>query len=275
MQALDEMDRLKAADPVTTTLEVPDFEHVMARVHAGAAGVAPLRRRCWTRRIVATAALGVALAVAVPTLLLHSDEGSVDVLAAGSDAVTAADGQTLRLAYDVVQTQDSRQTYSEHQEIASDPASGRYLAVVTIGDRRIERAWDGSSFLLWTSTRPDVVQKIHGGPAGQKDAPPDGQVGMLRFMYRTHRLRVVGEREANGAKQWVLQGTVSPGTILTAILNAETFVPEEIQRASNDAAGARTVLTTRYAEFSQSSEPVPEGLPGREGLPVVMTTHGG
>jgi hypothetical protein len=276
MQALDEMERLKAADPVTTTPEVPDFERaVWARVEAGATGGGPRRRHRWTRRVVAVAALGVALAVAVPTLLLHSEEGSVDVLAAGAHAVAAADGQTLRLAYDVVQTQDGQQTYSEHQEIASDPSSGRYLTVVTIRDRRIETAWDGSSFLRWTSTRPDVVQKTDGGPVGHKDAAPDGQVGLLRFMYETHRLSVTGEREANGAKQWVLSGTVAPETTMTAILNADTFVPEEIQRASADASGARTVLTTRYTEFSQSSEPVPEGLPGREGLRVVTTTPGG
>jgi hypothetical protein len=275
MQALDEMDRLKAADPVTTTLEVPDFERaVIARVEARAAGTRPRRRHRWTRRLVAIAALGVALAVAVPTLLLHSDEGSVDVLAAGARAVATADGQTLHLAYDVVQTQDGQQTYSEHQEVTSDPASGRSLAVVTIGDRRIETAWDGSSFLRWTNTRPDVVRKTDGGPAAQKDAPPDGQVGALRFMYETHRLSITGEREANGAKQWVLSGMVAPATTMTAILNADTFVPEEIQRTSTDASGARTVLTTHYTEFSQSSEPVPDGLPGRSGLPVVTTPGG-
>jgi hypothetical protein len=275
MQVLDDLDRLKAADPVTTTPAVPDFERaVMAYVEASAGGGAPRGRR-WTRRVVAIAALGVALAVAIPTLLLHSDEGSVDVLAAGTRAVAAADGQILHLAYDVIQERDGQQTYSEHQDVASDQSSGRYLAVVTIGDRRIERAWDGSSLLVWTSTQPDVVQKTDVGPAGQKDAPPDGQAGLLRFMYETHRLSVVGEREANGAKQWILQGTVASGATMTVILNAETFAPEEIQRVSTDAAGARTIQTTRYTEFSRSSDSVPEGLPGREGLRVVTTTPGG
>lgn len=276
MPALDEIDWLKAADPVTTTPEVPDFERVvMARVEAPAAGPGPRRRHRWSRRLLAVAVLGVALAVAVPTLLLHSEEGSVDVLAAGARAVAVSEGQTLRLAFDIVQTKDGQQTYSEHQEITSDPGSGRYFTVVTVGDRRIETAWDGSSFLQWTSTRPDVIQKTDGGAAAAKDAPPDGQVGLLRFMYETHRLSVAGERERNGAKQWILRGTVAPGTEATAILNAETFVPEEIQRASTDAAGTRTVQTTRYTEFSHSTEQVPGGLPGHEGLKVVTTMPGG
>lgn len=113
---------------------------------------------------------------------------------------SASDRQTLQLAYDVVQTQDDQQTYSEHEEVASDPNSGRYLAVVTIGDRRIETAWDG----LVPAVDEDAVgrsPKTDRGHAGQKDAPPDGQVGLLRFMYETHRLSAAGGRESNGAKQ--------------------------------------------------------------------------
>jgi hypothetical protein len=51
------------------------------------------------------------------------------------------------------------------------------------------------------------------------------------FESRLYRAR----RRPREAKQWVLSGTVAPETTMTAILNADTFVPEEIQRPSTDA----------------------------------------
>jgi hypothetical protein len=263
---VDELDRVRRANPVPEPPAAPPLEPLRRRLDAEAGRPRTLRPR--RRRIAVRLVIVITAVAALATALLASPSGQPDVLAAVYRVTTPGTG-TLHMQWQTRRYENGKLTSSSRVTVWDQPRLKRSRTLThnvdhntgRVTDAELATVWSRSRW--WSSRRPGIIREFRERTG--RLAAWDGGIGFMRLLYRNGRLKLVSRTSDD---RWELRGE-SNGKRLVAYVNGKSLVPIEIRQQSAPPGTSLTI--TRYSIFRHERSGPRLGLdmPTHRGLPVV------